>query len=67
MGWGGFSVAALSFDDATGLETIGEQALQGNSQLTGVLDLSATNVSVIKKKRLFRLLQSDRSCSTKKR
>ena len=48
-GLGSFSVAALSFDDATGLETIGEQALQGNSQLTGVLDLSATNVSVIKK------------------
>ena len=46
---GSFSVAALSFDDATGLETIGEQALQGNSQLTGILDLSATNVSVIKK------------------
>jgi len=48
-GLGSFSVAALSFDDATGLETIGEQALQGNSQLTGILDLSATNVSVIKK------------------
>ena len=48
-GLGSFSVAVLSFDDATGLETIGEQALQGNSQLTGILDLSATNVSVIKK------------------
>lgn len=48
-GLGSFSVAALSFDDATGLETIGEQALQGNSQLTGILDLSATNVSVIRK------------------
>ena len=45
-GLGSFSVAALSFDDATGLETIGEQALQGNSQLTGILTSDNPTVEI---------------------